>query len=365
MNILHTETLKKWGGQQNRVLNEMVKFKEIGYKVVLACNVDSVIAQKAKEAGIRIYELEFKKSNYWKTIPALMKIIKNENIHIVCTHSSTDSWAGGIAAKLSGRKLVRFKHNIFPIGKDPLTKFIYHIPDKFIAISEPIRDLMIQYGIKKSKISVIPTSVDISKFDPALAKNLRNHFQIPDDAMVIGNISGFAKQKAQHILFKAFEILNQKYSCFLLMAGNISERRKQKYLPLVSEKVQNRIIFTGYREDISSILKSIDIYVSSSISEGLSIAVLEAMAMEKAVVVSDIPVFKSYIIEGYNGLLFKSEDFKALADKISILIEDKTLREELGKNARKTILENFTLEKMIKDTERVYKELYYGNSKIF
>ncbi|GAQ94584.1 glycosyltransferase [Thermodesulfovibrio aggregans] len=357
INILHTETLKKWGGQQKRVLSEITELKKRGYKIVLACNKDSVIAKKSKNEGIKVYELDFKKTNYLRTIPKLIKIIKTENIDIISTHSSTDSWAAGIAAKLTGRKFVRFKHNMFPIGKDPLTKFIYHIPDKFIAISDPIKDLMEQYGIDSSKITVIPTSVDTERFNPDKVKDLRNYFSIPKNAIVIGNISGFAKQKAQHILFQAFDLVSKKYSCFLLMAGNISERGMQEYLHLVSKSIQNKIIFTGYREDIPSILKSIDIYVSSAISEGLSIAVLEAMAMEKAVIVSDIPAFKSFIIDNYNGLIFKSENVEDLANKILYLIENENLRKKLRKNARKTILDRFSLEKMIEDTEKVYKSL--------
>lgn len=357
MNILHTETLKRWGGQQNRVFNEIIQLKKRGHNVILACNKNSIIAQKSKESGIKVYELEIKKSNYLKTIPKLISIIKNEKIDIVCTHSSTDSWAAGIAAKLCGIKLVRFKHNMFPIGKNLLTRFIYSLPDKFIAISEPIKDLMKQYGIDNSKIILILDSVDTEKFNPQKVNDVRNYFSIPEDSIVIGNVSGFTKHKAQHILFQAFDLVNEKYPCFLLIAGNISEDKKKKYLSLLREQIQSRIIFAGYREDIPSILKSVDIYVSSSISEGLSIAVLEAMAMEKPVIVSDIPAFKSFIIENYNGFIFKSENIEELANKILYLIENENVRKKLSKNARQTILDRFTLEKMIEDTEKVYRGL--------
>lgn len=357
MNILHTETLYHWGGHQCRVLSEIIKFKEKGYKVVFVCNKNSIIAQKAKNSEIKVYEMEFKKTNYWETIPKLIRIIKNEKIDIISTHSSTDSWAAGIAAKITRKKLVRFKHNMFPIGRDPLTRFIYSIPDKFIVVSEPIKELMIKYGINSSKIAVIPDSVDTEKFNPEKAKGLREHFSIPEKAIVVGNISGFTRHKAQHILFKAFNLVNEKYPCFLLLAGNASEEVRQRYLSLVKKQFHDRIIFLGYRDDIPSILKSIDIYVSSTVSEGLSVAVLEAMAMEKPVVVSDIPAFKSFVIENYNGIFFESENVAKLAENLIFLIENESLRKELGKNARKTIIERFTLDRMIDDTEKLYKEL--------
>ncbi|RJR21249.1 MAG: WalR protein, partial [Nitrospiraceae bacterium] len=110
MNILHTETLKGWGGQQNRVLAESDGLSKRGHKVIIACQRESILADKSRKAGIKVYELDFRGKNYLKLIPQLIKIIREENIDIVSTHSSADSWAGGLAAKLTGRRLIRFRH---------------------------------------------------------------------------------------------------------------------------------------------------------------------------------------------------------------------------------------------------------------
>jgi hypothetical protein len=117
MIVLHTETLKRWGGQQNRVLAEAVGLIKRGHKVVIACNRGSVLAKKADAAGIKVYEVNMAKHAHLFTIPTLVRIINKEDIEIVSTHSSVDSWAGGIAARLTGRYLVRFRHNIYPIGR--------------------------------------------------------------------------------------------------------------------------------------------------------------------------------------------------------------------------------------------------------
>ena len=149
MIILHTETLKRWGGEQHRLLNEAVGLNKRGHKVVLVCNPGSVIAGKAAGAGIKVYELRMTKKNYLLTIPKIIRIIREEDVDIVSTHSSVDSWAGGIAAKLTGRRLVRFRHNLYPIGRDPLTRLIYSAPDKIISVSDAVKDILIKCGLKK------------------------------------------------------------------------------------------------------------------------------------------------------------------------------------------------------------------------
>ncbi|GAB6182649.1 glycosyltransferase family 4 protein [Thermodesulfovibrio hydrogeniphilus] len=362
MNILHTETLKRWGGQQKRVLNECIGLSQKGHKIVLVCNKNSMLSQKAKEAGIKVYELDFKKSKIIIkiiiNILKLIKIIKKEKIEIVATHSSTDSWAGGIAAKLSGCKLVRFRHNLYPIGKDPLTRFIYKIPDRFIVLTEFIKNEIEKINNKSDKIAIIPSGIDIEKFNPKkLKKNIREKFGIPNDALIIGNTSTFTQVKGQEYLLKAFNKIYKVYPCYLVFAGAIGEPYKQKYLAYVEESLRDRVLFLGHRDDIPEVLSLYDVFVYPSYLEGQGQALIEAMAMKKAVALSEIDTFKEFIIDGVNGVFFKPRDPDDIAEKVIYLLKDKEKRQRLGEEARKTVLEKFTLEQMIEKTEKLYKEL--------
>lgn len=355
MIILHTETLKHWGGQQNRVLKEAIGLTRKGHRVIIVCNKGSVLAQKAKEAGIKTYEVRMRDRAYFQ-IPKLVNIIRKEGVDIVSTHSSLDSWAGGIAAKLTGRKLVRFRHNAFPIGRNILAKFIYSIPDRIIAISSSTKHLLVKKGVKEKKISVIPSGVDIDVFKPEI-NDIREEINIPSGTLILGNTSTFAKEKGQEILLKAFNIIYKKFPCSLLLAGRVSEASRDKYLSYVEEGLRDKVIFLGQREDIPRVLKTIDIFIFPSISEGLGTALLEAMAMERPVVVSDIPTFREFIKDGVNGLFFRTGNPDDIVEKVSLLIKDRHLREILGKNARRTILERFSIEIMIEKTEQLYKEI--------
>jgi glycosyltransferase involved in cell wall biosynthesis len=361
MNILHTETLKRWGGQQNRVLVESKGLIQRGHRVVIACNRGSVLARKAKDAGIKVYELDMNKKTYFRTIPQLMGIIKREEIDIVSTHSSVDSWAGGIAAKLTGRKLVRFRHNLYPIGRDPLTKFIYGMPDIFIVTSHATRDIL-KSRVDEKTIAVVPSSVDLGRFTPE-TDDLRRELQMTRDTMVIGNTSTFTWTKGLESLLQAFNLIHEKIPSVLMIAGRVSETKKDKYLKHIQEDLREKVFLLGHREDIPKVLKTFDIFVFPSVLDSTPQSLLEAMAMERPVVVSDIPTFREFIVDGENGLFFRVRDPMDIARKVLFLIHNRELRERLGRNARRTVIERFTVERMLDKTEALYRELLSSPSR--
>ncbi len=359
MVILHTETLRHWGGQQNRVLIEAIGLAKRGHQVIIACRKGSILARKAEAAGIKVYEVNMVKQAHLSTVPKLIRIMKNEGVEIIVTHSSVDSWAGGIAAKLAGRRLVRFRHNLYPIGRDPLTKFIYAIPDRIVAISNTVKTVMKGYGIRGKRITVISDSVDIERFSPE-AGDLRMELNLSPDTIIIGNTSSFTEVKGQESFLQAFNIISERSRCILLFAGRLDEPFRSRYLSYIKEELRDRVLFLGHRDDIPAVLKTFDIFVFPSIVEGLGTALLEAMAMGVSVAVSDIPTFRDLITDKENGVSFKVNNPEDIAEKVLYLIGNRDLREKFGRNARATALKSFTLDNMLDRTVMLYNEVLNG-----
>ena len=367
MNILHTETLKRWGGQQNRVLVESLGLIERGHEVIIACNRGSMLAGKARDAGIRVYELEMEKRSLPANIMRLVRIIRKEGVEIVATHSSVDSWAGGIAARLTGRKLVRFKHNLNPVKKDPLTRIIYSQPHAFITVNQTAAEVLKNAGfIPAWKIRRIYGFIDSVRFDPGKIAGedkaeARRSLGIPEDALVIGNTSGgFTSVKGQKYLAEAFSVLGQERGhLYLLLVGRSAAR--EPLLDCIPREFMKRVVLTGYRTDIPLLLSIMDIFVFPSILEAFGNSLIEAMAMGLPVVASDIPSFREFMTAQKDGIFFSRADSAGLTRALRKLIADPEKRRLLGTHAAETVRRRFPRQKMIEETERLYLDLLRGD----
>jgi len=359
MVILQTETLRGWGGQQNRLLVESIEFNKRGHRTVIACRAGSILSQKAREAGVKVYELNMVKQAHLSNIPKLINIIKKEQVQLVATHSSVDSWAGGLAAKLTGRRLIRIRQNLYPIGRDPLTKFIYSIPEKIVVCSGAVRDVLAGCGVRKEKMELIPDTVNVQRFHPGV-EDLREELNIPKDVLIIGNTSTFTEVKGQIYLLEAFNTIIKKSPCILMFAGDLKEPFRSQHLSYVRKEFRDKVIFLGHRDDIPRVLKTIDLFVFPSYLEGLGHSLLEAMAMELPVAVSDIPTFREFIRDGENGIFFRVKDPGDLAEKVVSLLNDPEQRTRIGKNARDTIHERFRTGIMMDLMESLYQEVIHA-----
>ena len=110
INVLHTEWSEAWGGQEIRIIGEMIAMREQGVEVFLACREHATIHQIALENLIPVFVLPFRGNADLGTLFALKKLVKKYQIDIINTHSGKDTWVGGLAAKLSGIKFIRTRH---------------------------------------------------------------------------------------------------------------------------------------------------------------------------------------------------------------------------------------------------------------
>ena len=144
----------------------MIAVREKGIEVFLACRDQSLIKQKAQENNIEVFTLTFKGNADIKTIFNLIKIINDNGINIVNTHSGKDTWVGGIAAKLANAKFIRTRHLSNPINSSRLN-FINELADYIFTTGEIVRlDMIRNNRISPDRIMSIPTGIDINIYNP-------------------------------------------------------------------------------------------------------------------------------------------------------------------------------------------------------
>ena len=358
MNILHTETLKGWGGQQNKVLKECIAFRQLNHQVTLVCNPKSIIGKRFRLDKFHVIEQEMNKKNWLKTIPFLLELIKKSEIDLIITHGSTDSWIGGIAARLSTRKPVslRERHNLFPIKSLPSRWLHRSLFNGILSISSVVTEYLQTIGVTSERIHSLPDSVDINKFTDNFPA-LHREYNIPNDAIVIGSFTSLRPEKGVWDLFKLCKsILCQPNTWFVFGGTKYLEIEKKINNNLKTEGYDtNRVIWTGFREDAAEILASFDIFVHLSHSEGLGTVLLEAMASALPVVVWDIRPMSDLVTHDYNGMCIPFGNHSVVTEHIQTLIHDRQLRAKMGGRGRDIANQQYSDSRL---QERLEKILY-------
>ena len=211
--VLHTEWSNGWGGQEIRVINEMIAVREEGVDVFLACRDDTVIKKKALENNIKVFTLPFRGNVDFKTLFSLNKIIKDYSIDIVNTHSGKDTWVGGLAAKLARIKFIRTRH-LSNLISPARTNFINELADYIFTTGESVRVDMIKYNrIQSHKIQSIPTGIDSTIFNPDNydIAECRKQFNLRDDEIAIGILAVLRQFKRHDLFLEMAKALIEKY----------------------------------------------------------------------------------------------------------------------------------------------------------
>ena len=351
--VLHTEWSDGWGGQEIRIIDEMLAIREHGIEVFLACRDHAIIKQKALEHSIPVFTLSFRGNADIKTIIALIKIIKNNSIDIVNTHSGKDTWVGGFAAKLSSVKFIRTRHLSNPI--DPRrTNFINELADFIITTGESVKEDMIRFNrIKPNHIMSIPTGIDSKIFNPALYERTvcRQHFNLIEGEIAIGIVAILRQFKRHDLFLEMAKLLVEKYpdkKLVFLIAGD--GPKKEDILILVKKhNLESKVRILGYIKKVPDLLESLDIFVLCSDSkEGVPQSVIQALLMNKNVVATDCGSTKD-LSDGDNFQLINAGSLPNLVEAVSFYID--------GNNSnydRSYIVNNFSKNVMTKKIIKLY-----------
>lgn len=281
----------------------------------------------------------FNKFSFFKAL----KLMKHTDI--VYSNGIISGFSALMLAKLFGKKAVYRPAGIgFSQFKFPLRQILYVLELLVMKKSDAIvfhsdgemGNAEKLLNTKLENATAILTGFPVKKFSDA-RKNLSNEFGIGSET-VITTVARFVPVKGLNYLIDACSRLKGNFK--LLMVGSGPDEKKLKD-SVAKLGMGDKVIFAGFRRDVESILATSDIYVISSLSEGLPTSLLEAMAAGKACVVTNIGL---PVKDNITGLVVKPQDVKALQNAIDELIENKSLAKKLGENAKAFVLKNCTQE---------------------
>ncbi len=361
LTILHTEASKGWGGQEIRIFQESLKFAQCGHRILIACQEGSKISQKAKEAGFSVYIIRMEYPVAPIAVCKFLKIVKDEKVDIIHTHSSKDSWLAGIAGRISVTPVVRSRHLTTPVGQNYLTAFVYrHLCDIIITSGMHIRDTLITRNkLNPEKIVSIPAGVDTEKFHLNISGDkIRTEFKLENSYPVVGTVAILRHWKGHRFLLEAVpKVISIFPEAKFLIIGDgpqMDNLRSQIH----SLNIEKHVIMPGFRNDVPEIMSALDIFILPSVaSEATSQVIPQALAEGKPVIAADAGGLSEIIEDGITGLLIPPGNSDAIAGAIIRMAKNKEEAKGMASRGRNKILEGYTFQKMTEDTEKVYYQV--------
>lgn len=363
--VLHILHSLRIGGLENGVVNLINNINSIRFEHAICCIDSSVPMAERLTRPVEMYTLNKGDKKDYLLPFKIAKIIKKVKPDIVHTRN----WSaidGIVGAKLAGVKhIIHGEHGreaSDPIGANIIRKKVRKGLNpwisEFVTVSSELRNWLIHdVGIPEKKVIQIINGVDTEKFKPSENKKMsKSKLGIAPDSFIIGMVGRLDPVKDHETLFKAFSCFSKKNKnkeVILMVVGTGSQEEKLK---VFSEKlnIQDKVIFSGDRENVYQLYQCMDVYVLSSIAEGISNTILEAMACSLPIIATKVGGTPELVDDGKTGFLIAPGQYDDLSRKLSFYFNNSSLIEQHGFNGRLRAEEKFSLLHMVQKYEEIY-----------
>ena len=364
--ILHFLDTTNRGGAETLVSDVCRNAKKHGLDVIFATANGGALDAEFRASAAKFIKLRRRFPFDLSLIAGLRRTILENKINIVHTHQAVEALHALTAAIGTGVKVVLTHHGIVTDKKNHLAlKFLMHRVAHNIAVGRASKKLYeTELNLKfPPNSSVIYNGVDERRLKPT-GKDLRAELNLPKDVLLIGMIGNFYREprKDQMTLCRALPRVfdeNRKVHCIFAGKTEAGAEGKFNYCVQFCEKnkIADRVHFLGSRTDVPDILAALDVFVCSSLAEGLPIAVNEAMLAGVPVIVSDIEPLIEASDNGKYAEVFPVKSAEILGEKLLKLLGDTNLREDLSRRALEYAKRNFSIEAHLEKLKKLYKSL--------
>lgn len=403
--VLHINTERTWRGGEQQTMYLLDGLRAAGFETALLAKEGGVIAERADKSGHRVFTMRMKGEADFRVPWRLRKIINAHSFNILHAHTSHGHVYAQLAAAWSRPRPKVIVHrrvdfSIFRRSFLGLNRWKYSLGvDQYVAVSKAIKDVLIKDGLDGSRIEVVHSGIDIARIDEAdvprdsaLAASIegsvdtregrrlrcreavRKELGVASDAPFLANVAFCAPHKSQITLVEAMpRILAKLPQARAAIVGD-GELRSELEARAQELGLGAALIFTGFREDVPQILKSLDLFVMPSSEEGLGTSVLDAMAAELPVVGTEAGGMPEMFLghsrgpallqpgETGNGIVVPIRDSEALASAVvSLLSRSPQERAKVGERARRVVLDHFSTTSMVRGNVAVYERLLAGD----
>lgn len=357
MKILHLEASPGWGGQEIRILREAEGMRARGHEVFFAVMQDGALGRFAKAAGFTSYSVAFQKLAWPFTLFQLLYIMWKHRIDLVNTHSSLDAWIGGMAARLSRRKILRTRHLSTPVKAGWNSRFVYGMLADFVVTTceAVIPSLSTQSGKPRAFFRSVATGVNSSQIQPKPKEivEFRQKLGIASGDFLVGTACFMRSWKGIEDFLQAADVL--RGIKWVIIGGGHAERYRKLAKDMGLESI---VFFTGHLENPFPAIAALDVFaLLSTAHEGVSQAILQAAYLKKPLIATPIGGLSEVCLPEQTGLQVPPHSSASVVEAVIRLKENPSLSLRLGLRAHQLVLERFTFQHTLDTMEIIYRRI--------
>ena len=368
--ILHVAGSAGWAGGEVYLLNLAKRLDRQRFDLAVVVPEQGPLIERLTGHGVRVHLVPLaERLLNPAALLALVRLFRQERPSIVQSHGARSNVYTKLAGSVAGVPIIltTVHNSLFDYEVGLLRRWLYvlaervtsPLADRILAVSLAIsRDLVHRYRIKTAKVVTIQNGIDADAFRPRRPPSaVRTELGLNGQARLLGIAARMTLQKGHHDLLHALRLLIPRFPhlrCLLIGDGPLKPVLEKEAAAL---GVGTHCLFTGVRPDVGDLLDLVEVVVLPSRSEGLPFALLEAMALGKPVVATDVGGSPEVVEHGLTGLLVPPQAPNALADAIAFLLDRPDAAARMGERGRARVGERFTLDRMIRSLENVYASL--------
>jgi glycosyltransferase involved in cell wall biosynthesis len=363
--VLHLLVTTSPGGGPKHVFDLVRHLSRDEFEVMVAAPRDGVFFDRFGDLGVTMVELPLSRLGL-RHVALTARLIRRHRIDVVHTHGKGPGLYGRLAARALGVPAVHTFHGIHYTSYPRPGQWLYLALERRlsrlthtiinVSRSQEAEGLALRL-FRPEQSAVVVNGIDVEELDRAIGQSSmrREMLGLGADDFVLGCVSRWDPVKRFEILLDAVRRLAGRLSrlVLLLVGGGGEEARIRRLVARTG--LRDRVIFTGFLGNPARVYGILDVYVATSLKEGLPLAPLEAMSARLPVIATDVPGHRDVVVHGQTGLLVPPEDSAALASAIAALGADVERRRAMGAAGRRRVLDQFGIQSMARQTAEVYR----------
>ncbi len=353
----HVDLDHEWRGGQWQAYLLATGLAARGHPTHVFTQPDTPLARRLRGSAVQVHELKYR--GEWDVFAArrLAAMVRDAGVQLVATHASHSHGLCAVARHLGlEAPLVVHRRVDFAVAKNFLSRRKYATPEGFVAVSEAVKQYLIDGGVKPERIWVVLDGVPDHVPVPDAKTKLARETGLDADAPWVGDVASFVDHKGHvHLLNAWAKVMEQGVRAELVLVGD-GELRPRLEAQIARLNLAHAHL-VGWQDDVSAWLSSFDIFAMTSVTDGLCSAILDAMAARIPVVATAAGGIPEIVSHDKTGLLAPVGDANAIAAYIIEALRDRQKMSALADRAYEEVWRTHSADVMVEKTLAVYREI--------